>query len=92
MGYWVRYSFHNVRILAPQAGAALAAIHALYLPATIEKFRTALICDRKYLSPKKCYRGGRLLPAGGFATLMKALWEWSLGTVQLPDGSSAGSD
>lgn len=48
MGYWVRYSFHNVRILAPQAGAALAAIHALYLPETIEKFGTALICDRTF--------------------------------------------
>lgn len=87
MGYWVRYSFHNVRILAPQAGAALAAIHALYLPETIEKFGTALICDRTTHTPKKFYRGGRLPPAGGFATLMEALWEWSLGTVQLPDGS-----
>lgn len=88
MGYLVRYSFHNVRILASQAGAALAAIHNLYLPETIEKFGTALICDRTTNTLKKCYRGSRLPPPGGFTTLIEALWEWSLGTIQLPDGST----
>jgi len=43
MGYLVYYTFHNVRIPASQAGAALAAIHDLYLPEAVEKLGTALL-------------------------------------------------
>jgi hypothetical protein len=87
MGYLIHYSFHNVRIPASQVTAALAAIHHLYQPETVERMGTATIYDHTTKTMKKCYRGGQLPPTGSFSTLMNALQEWSLGSVQQSDGS-----
>ncbi|BAU16107.1 hypothetical protein LEP3755_66740 (plasmid) [Leptolyngbya sp. NIES-3755] len=87
MGYLVQYSFHHVRIPASQVTAALAAIHALYEPHQIEQWGTGLIYDRTTGITKKCYRGGDLPSAGGFATLIDALASWAIGAVEQADGS-----
>jgi hypothetical protein len=87
MGYLIHYSFHNVRIPASQVTAALAAIHDLYQPEMVERMGTATIYDHTTKTMRKCYRGGQLPSTGSFVTLMDALQEWSLGSVQQSDSS-----
>lgn len=86
MGHLISYSFHHIRIPASQITAALAAIHNLYQPETIQQLGTGLSYDSTIQETRKCYRGNHP-PPGGFATLTDALREWSLIAVQQPDGS-----
>lgn len=85
MGYLIHYRFHQVRILALQVEAALAAIHLLYQPETIERWGTGITFDRITQTTKPCYRGASLPPDGSFATLIDALRSWSLQAVQWPN-------
>ncbi|MBD2093227.1 hypothetical protein H6F67_25620 [Microcoleus sp. FACHB-1515] len=86
MGYLISYRFHQVRILATHVEAALAAIHLLYQPETIERWGTGMTFDRTTRTTKPCYRSASLPPDGGFATLIDALRSWSLQAVQQPNG------
>ena len=87
MGHLICYGFEHIRIPAAHLAVALAAIHQLYQPETIERLGTGLSYDSTTQAVRKCYQGGKPPASGEFASLMEALQAWSLRTVQHPDDS-----